>query len=139
MTVGTLVKNNLTFTYTNGMSTAPQITAISPVSANPGIKGTLQITGSGFGTDSSIVTVFLANSTGKIYQLPILTLTDTSIKTGLPGGMEGTFTVEVNLPSLGDSVPAVNNANVFNYAFTVSSVSPSTGSIWGGTLLTITG
>ena len=86
VTVGTLTNSTLSFTYIDGSGTAPQITAINPVSANPGIKGTMIITGSGFGTDASVVTVFLANNTGKIYQLPILTISDTSIKTGLPGG-----------------------------------------------------
>lgn len=58
---------------------------------------------------------------------------------GLAGGLEGTFTVEVNLPAIGDSIAGGLNTNIFNYAFSVSSISPSTGSYNGGTLITITG
>lgn len=66
-------------------------------------------------------------------------MNNTYIKVGLPGGREGTFTVEVNHKTNGDSIAGSANSNIFNYAFTVSSVSPSTGSIYGNTLLTITG
>jgi hypothetical protein len=44
----------------------------------------------------------------------------------------------VNRASAGDSVSSSNN-NQFSYVFSVSSVSPASGSINGGTLLTITG
>jgi hypothetical protein len=86
------------------------------------------------------VQVFLANSTGKVYPLNIMSLTNNTIKVGLSGGLAGTFTVQVNMPTTtGDSLPYSANSNVFDYKFDISSVSPSTGSINGGTLLTITG
>lgn len=43
----------------------------------------------------------------------------------------------MNRLTVGDSVS--NAGNLFSYVFSVSSVSPSTGSINGGTLITITG
>lgn len=61
------------------------------------------------------------------------------MKTGLPGGREGQFTVEVNEPINGDSIAGSANSNIFNYVFSVASISPATGSSAGGTLLTITG
>ena len=82
--------------------------------------------------------MFLSNDTGKIYELNVLEMNNTYIKCGLAGGNEGAFLVEVNIAVNGDSI-SVTSSNVFNYAFTVSSVSPATGSIHGGTLLTITG
>ena len=140
VTVGANTDSSQTFTYTDGSATAPVISSISPTSANPGIKGTLQIEGTNFGTDLSVVKVFLSNATGKIYNLAILTLNDTNIKAGLPGGLEGVFTVEVNLAStIGDSMAGSPGSNIFTYVFSVSAVSPSTGSYYGGTLLTITG
>lgn len=54
--------------------------------------------------------------------------------------MAGSFDVQVTLPSLGgDSVSNPIGANAFRYEFSVSSVTPNTGSYNGGTLLTITG
>jgi hypothetical protein len=84
------------------------------------------------------VQVFLANSTGKIYSLKVLTINDTYIKVGLPGGDAGDFTVQVNLATTGDSV-IVGGSNQFSYAFSINSISPSTGSYYGGTLITISG
>lgn len=75
--VGAVSNTNLSFTYTDGSATAPKISSLSPSSSNPAKKGVLNITGSGFGTNSSQVNVFLANSSGKIYQLSILKITDT--------------------------------------------------------------
>ena len=66
-------------------------------------------------------------------------MNETYINVGLPGGREGTFTVEVNHVTNGDAIAGGANTNIFNYVFSVSSVSPSTGSIHGNTLLTITG
>ena len=128
----------MTFTYTDGSSTAPTITSLVPTSANPGLKGALEIHGDKFGTNSADVSVYLSNATGKIYQLSVLQMNNTYIKAGLAGGLEGAYTVEVNLVSNGDSI-ALSSADSFSYSFSVSSISPQTGSINGGTLLTITG
>ena len=68
-----------------------------------------------------------------------MTINDSYIRAGLPGGREGDYTVEVNLPTIGDSIAAGANTNAFSYKFTVSSISPQTGSYYGNTLLTITG
>jgi len=75
--------------------TSVLITSISPVSWSPVMKGVLNITGSGFGTDVSKLKVFLTNSTGNIYQMKILSANDTFIKAGIPGGLPGLFDVNV--------------------------------------------
>lgn len=140
VTVGSSTSNTLSYTYISGSSSAPIIQSISPNSLNPGLKKVMTITGSGFGTNPSGVTVSLSNSTGKIYQLKVLSLSDTTIKVGLSGGLPGVFTVQVSLPnSNGNSVPATVGADQFSYVFTITSISPTTGSYFGGTLLTLTG
>ncbi len=83
--VGSVTDTSLSFNYTTA-SGAPTINSLNPISANPGVKGTLEINGQNFGTNASQVTVFLSNATGKIYPLAILTINDTYIKVGLPGG-----------------------------------------------------
>jgi hypothetical protein len=45
----------------------------------------------------------------------------------------------VTLTSNGNSIASMPNANAFSYVFSVSSISPNTGSYNGGTLITITG
>ena len=55
------------------------VTSISPASHNPALKGVMTITGTGFGTDDSIVSVHLANSSGKVYEMKILDMNDTEI------------------------------------------------------------
>ena len=140
VTIGSSSCSSLSFDFNDGSATAPIITMLSPTSANHAVKGTLNISGSNFGSDSSVVKVHLANATGKIYELPILSITDTLLKVGLPGGLEGDYKVVVNVqPDKGDSIAGGVNADAFSYKFTVSSVSPSTGSYHGNTLLTITG
>lgn len=66
-------------------------------------------------------------------------MNNTHILAGLSGGLAGTFTVQVNLPTAGDSLPATPGADTFKYVVEINSISPSTGSINGGSLLTITG
>lgn len=68
---GNLVTTALVFNY---VATTPStfIYAIAPKSYNPSLKGVLEIWGAGFGTDSSLVRVDLANGTGKVYQMRIL-------------------------------------------------------------------
>lgn len=118
---------------------ASTVISLSPTSANPGAKGVLEINGNNFGTNTSLIQVFLSNSSGKVYQLSILNLTNTYIKVGLSGGLPGTFTVQINLQGAGDSIPASVGADQFKYVVSISSIYPNQGSIYGGSLLTITG
>jgi hypothetical protein len=140
VTVNGVTDSSRSFEYIDP-SNAPTIISLSPSSANPGIKGVLEINGYNFGTNISSIKVFLSNSTGKVYQLSVLTITNTSIKVGLSGGLPGTFTVQVNDVARGDSIPAnaTDGSDRFTYKVSVISVSPTTGSINGGTLLTISG
>lgn len=74
--MGTLTDSSQTVTYGN-YTTVPIISSLFPTSANPGSKGTLKITGSNFGNGSTPVRVFLTNSSGKVYELNVISLIDT--------------------------------------------------------------
>jgi hypothetical protein len=137
--VGALTDQSQIFQYTDGAVSAPTIASISPTTQNPAIKGILHITGSGFGTNQSAVQVFLSNATGKIYQLNVLSVNDTDVTAGLSGGLAGPFTVQVTLPDFSGNNIADAGVDQFQYLCSITSVSPSTGSYNGGTLLTITG
>ena len=136
---GTHSDSNLTFTY-NAPLNVPKIMGVHPHSSNPKLKRTVEIIGSNFGTNISNVEVFLGNSGGQVYQLRVLYVDDGMIRCGLPGGKEGSYQVQVNfLDGTGDAVADDPLMSAFDYSFQIDSISPSVGSFYGGTLLTITG
>jgi hypothetical protein len=61
------------------------------------------------------------------------------IKTGVPGGLPGTFDVNVVKAGFGNAISTPLTANDFKYEVVIDSISPTSGSITGGTLITITG
>lgn len=79
------------------------------------MKGVMNITGVGFGTNSSLLTVFLTNSSGNVYQMKILSVSDTFIQAGIPGGLPGNFNVNVILKEFGNAIPNPITANDFVY------------------------
>ena len=62
---------NINFDYINP-SMVGDIFSISPTSRSPVLKGVMTITGSGFGTDMSLIQVHLQNATGKVYEMRVL-------------------------------------------------------------------
>jgi hypothetical protein len=100
ITNAAIISNTLPFTY---IAPTPPATifSVNPQSYNPSLKGTMEITGAGFGTVQSAIRVDLANSSGKVYQMRVLKLNNTYIKVGIPGGLTGKYKVEVNLIGLG--------------------------------------
>jgi hypothetical protein len=103
------------------------------------MKGVMNITGLGFGNDPSQLKIYLTNSSGNIYQMKILSVNDTFIKAGLSGGLPGNFKVNVIKEGFGNAIAASETANSFAYEVRITGVSPGSGSIGGGTLITITG
>lgn len=75
----------------------------------------MEITGSGFGTDVADITVHLTNSSGKVYEMRVLSVEDTLITCGIPGGLPGDFEVKVNLNGAGDAVANPETADDFVY------------------------
>lgn len=126
--------------YTYGIaSTYTQIQSISPISWSPVMKGVMNITGTGFGNNKDDLKIFLTNSSGNIYKMKVLTANDTFIQAGIPGGLPGVFKVNVLKNGFGYANAINDTANQFTYEAVIDSIVPSTGSYFGGTLLTITG
>lgn len=115
------------------------IYSVTPQSHNPALKGIMNITGIGFGTDLAALRVDLANGSGKVYPMRILNLNDTYIRVGIPGGLAGQYKVEVNKIGLGEILPNSTTVNDFAYEVVINSITPGSGSYYGGTLLHIQG
>jgi hypothetical protein len=72
--------------------------------------------------------------------MKILSINDTTIKCGIPGGLPGQFEVKVFINSYGvDALANPATADDFEYKLTINSISPTSGSYHGGTKITITG
>lgn len=103
-------------------------------------KTLMNITGTNFGNDPTQITAFLGNSNEyHVYDLSILSMSDTLLTVILPGGTSGNFTVHVVLQSVGEAQPSAPSTVAFQYLIQVTGISPNIGSIYGGTVLTITG
>jgi len=117
--VGNITNTQVSFNYTNTGPNTPVIASISPKTSNPGIKSKLTVQGVGFGTSASQLTAYLSNFTGKIYQLSILSVSDTVMVLGLPGSTSGTNTyfLQVTHQTLGDFVPADQISGITNFVY----------------------
>ncbi len=71
--------------------------------------------------------------------MKILSVKDTEIKAGIPGGLPGKFDINVIKQGFGSATVSSATANDFTYEVTITSITPTSGSIGGGTLLTIAG
>jgi hypothetical protein len=119
------------FTYV--VAAAPTVTLISPTSG-PTNGGTLvTITGTSF-TGATAVDFGTAPATN------VSVVNDSTIKADSPAGSAGVVNVSVTTPA---GTSAVSPADEFTYtvavAPVVTAISPTTGSMAGGTLVTITG
>jgi hypothetical protein len=100
------------------------------------LKGFITIDGNSFGTDSSAIKVHLLDSNSlPVYELNVDSVSDTEIIATLGGGHVGTYTLTVEKIGYGYSI----NTKTFKYQIIIDSVSPSSGSINGGTTITISG
>ena len=82
-----------------------QILSISPASHSPVLKGVMTISGSGFGVDKSVLKVNLVNGTEILYEMRILSVSDTELKCGIPGGLAGNYEVKVTKAGEGYITP----------------------------------
>jgi len=128
-------------TYNYNDSLTPTISAVSPATSSPSQKSVVTINGTGFGNDSTQLTVLLANYSNNsiYYQLSIINVTSTCINAILSGGRAGIYQVQIMLAGIGNSIEAQVNSSLFAYDISITSVSPTTGSIYGGTVITILG
>ena len=123
----------------------PTISGLSMSSASPVVKQDLVITGTGFGTDRNKITVMIRPKvpSATLYDIECYTnntvVTDTSITCNLSGGRSGAYYVQVSKEDEGYAKESSSGVADFNYEIKISSVSPTSGSLEAGTILTITG
>lgn len=104
------------------------------------VRGSITVTGTGFGTDKTKLNAWLTKNGVNVYQMDVLEATSiTSLKLKIPSGQSGEFRVKVLQTDLGFAVVTPVDANKFTYGIFVDSVSPATGSKFGGTIITIAG
>jgi len=122
VSVGTVSSSTSTsassFTYT--LTGIPRLNSISPATASPVLKTNIVITGTGFGTNKNVVHVFLDSSTKRgVYELGVVSVTDTTVNAVLGGGHVGDYFVRVALDNVGSSIPQSQSANAFKYIISV--------------------
>ena len=119
----------------------PTISFLTPLTSSPSQKSIIKIVGSNFGSNPSKVTVLLVNSTNSsiFYHLSVLNMTSKTIFAVLGGGKIGTYKLTALIQGMGYSKEGSNGSSLFIYDLSVTEINPTTGSIYGGTLITITG
>lgn len=128
LTVGTASATSSGFSY--DLASSPTITTISPNYASTIVKTTLTITGTNFTPSAAgSVSVFVG-----IAECYVTASTSTSITCNMLGGPSGSWLMVVRIPGRGNAV-----RENYPLMFQITSVSPASGSINGGTLLTLTG
>jgi hypothetical protein len=117
-------------------SLTPAVTSLSLHSASPILKTHIDVVGSGF---TSSIKAYLYNATGsQKYELTVVSVANSSFMTCiLGGGRSGEYFVRVVEPSGGISAAATSNA--LSYEIVVTAVSPVSGPLGGGYVLTIGG
>lgn len=110
----------------------PTITGISPAQGSDGLGTLLTVTGTGFGSEQATIMV------GKSRCIVTSATATTQVCT-LSQSTAGTFPVSVTFPSLGNAQYSNNIMLYFTYQLIVSSFTPLSGSLAGGTLLTVSG
>ncbi|KAK9526506.1 hypothetical protein VZT92_015203 [Zoarces viviparus] len=110
----------------------PVVTGISPSQGSNGVGTLLTVTGTDFSSENASILV------GKT-RCHVEQITATTQVCRLGSSSAGTYPVLVSFPSLGDARSSGGNIFYFTYKLIVSSFSPLSGSVAGGTLLTMTG
>ncbi|CAM4636768.1 unnamed protein product [Leuciscus chuanchicus] len=109
----------------------PTVTGISPTEGSSSLGTVLTITGSGF--DGGNVTVKIGD-----VECSVLHLTNTSITCQVGPASAGVQPVSLSFSVLGNAQYKSNNS-LFTHLLGVTSINPTTGSVAGGTILTVSG
>lgn len=117
---------------------------VYPPYASPVLKSDLIVAGENFGTDYEKLTVTLVSKAdaSKTYDCKLMSnlqLERNGLTCQLGGGDAGAYRVVVRHSEYGYSRPTPETAADFEYKVEVTSLSPSSGSVAGGTILTIKG
>ncbi|XP_040908783.1 LOW QUALITY PROTEIN: PKHD1 like 1, tandem duplicate 1 [Toxotes jaculatrix] len=110
----------------------PVVSGISPSQGSNGLGTLLTVTGTGFSNENASIMVGQA-------RCHVEQITATTQVCRLGSASAGTYPVSVRFPSLGNSRYEGGNIPYFTYQLIVSSFSPLSGSVAGGTLLTVRG
>ncbi|XP_026145815.1 PKHD1 like 1, tandem duplicate 1 isoform X2 [Carassius auratus] len=113
-------------------SKTPKVTGISPTQGSSSLGTVLTITGSGF--DGGNVTV----KTGDV-ECSVLQVTNTSITCQVGPARAGVQPVSLSFSLVGNAQYQNNNSFNFTHLLGVTSINPTTGSVAGGTILTVSG
>ncbi|CAL8298854.1 unnamed protein product [Lota lota] len=109
----------------------PVVTEISPSQGSNGLETRVTVTGSGFGGQNASIMIGDA-------KCEVQEVTSTTQVCSVGSAPAGTYPVWVTFPSLGWARYQGDVLN-FTYLLNVSSISPLSGSVAGGTLLTVSG
>ncbi|XP_043994771.1 fibrocystin-L-like isoform X2 [Gambusia affinis] len=110
----------------------PVVTGISPTQGSDGLRTLITITGTGFSSENASIMVGSSRCV-------VEEVTASSQVCRVGGASAGRYPVSVNFPSLGDARFAANRLLYFTQQLIVSSLSPTSGGVAGGTLLTVSG
>ncbi|XP_078617867.1 fibrocystin-L-like isoform X2 [Branchiostoma floridae x Branchiostoma japonicum] len=120
-------------TFEWGEDATPTITAVSPTSGSASASTVMTITGSGFSTNTSLNNV---NVGGVACVVSVATANQ--ITCSVQEGAGGTHVVKVTVDGKGRA-KHVNETFRFTYTATISGITPTSGSLGGGSTLNITG
>lgn len=124
------------------MSKTPLISSFSPQSSSPVLKTLLNIKGTGFSSPVNVYLTALNDTNREIYECSIVSINESVIQCVLPGGSSGKYRLKVVISGKGScdyQEKTKNSYDVYEYKILVSSINPSQGSVYGGTLLRIQG
>ncbi|KAM6974364.1 PKHD1 like 1, tandem duplicate 1, partial [Tautogolabrus adspersus] len=118
--------------YEYSVEKTPVLTGISPTKGSNVLGTLLTVNGTGFSDEHA--DIFVGSTRCHVEQI-----TDTTQVCRLGSSGAGTYRVSVSFPSLGNTSSPGGQMFYFTYLASVSSFSPLSGSLAGGTLLTVTG
>ncbi|KAL3886657.1 hypothetical protein ACJMK2_026637 [Sinanodonta woodiana] len=113
----------------------PTVTAVSPTSGTFAQGTVITITGTGFDVTTASNNQVVIGGKG----CTITAATSTSISCNVGNGPIGSYKVEVTVSGKGRASHPTGSAIMFQYTAGISSMSPTSGSLGGGTALTLTG
>lgn len=135
VTVGSAIQTFNTNFYS--VSVTPTVTSFTPTSSSTIEKATVTIDGAGFSNDPSQLEVSLISVDSDNYECMVISSTLTSITCVLYGGLKGNYKLQISVATSGFASFSISNS--YKLEFEITSISPISGSINGGTLVTITG
>ncbi|XP_048254422.1 fibrocystin-L-like isoform X3 [Haliotis rufescens] len=126
--VPSLCDGDCTFDWTDAAT--PEVTAINPAQGTLALNTVLTITGTGFSTTDEDNTVMIGG-----VACTVTGATATQITCSVGNGPTGSYVVKVNVAGKGEA----NSTQQFEYRSSATGISPTTGSLAGGTSLTVSG